>query len=246
MTRGRQPKRPLSYAASRHRTQRREFLREHRRSLALMVVAVVAGFTPMLLTSRNFTSGILAGTALASLAWTIYGVVVIRGYNAYIGMQAERWTTKMLRKAPPGWWSIPNVPFEKYDVDQVVLTPDAVLAVEVKWRPTLSEKDAAARHEADLRQAQKSAQKITSLLRTAKLHEATVIPMLLLWGPGIPDDLKAGRAITGGVHVVDGNEFGDWQHEYDKGYRLLDRRDAIRDLLLRHAAMVEQGRTGMG
>jgi hypothetical protein len=43
----------------------------------------------------------------------------------------------MLKSAPTNWICVANLPFEHYDVDYVVVTADAVLAVEVKWRPQL-------------------------------------------------------------------------------------------------------------
>lgn len=226
-------RRAPSFAVKKVRRERGEFLREHGWSLAGVGALVGAAVSFMVVEHPGFASGVVAGAGLASLGWGLYLVIAVRSYSAYIGAKAERWTTKMLKSAPPNWICVPNVPFENYDVDHVVLTADAVLAIEVKWRPQLSVKDSRSRHSSDLAQANKSANKMRSFLRSQKMTDLTVIPTLLLWGPGTPE-MPGGRSIEGDVHVLDGNRFNEWKYAYTTGHRLFASVDALSDALTRY------------
>jgi hypothetical protein len=234
-------RRAPSFAVAKARRERSEFVSDQRWGLVAPAVVVMAAVALIAVSGRSFVSGLVIGAALASLGWVTYLVLAIRSYNAFIGAKAERWTARMLKSAPDGWRCIPNVGFEKYDVDYVVLTADAVLAIEVKWRPYLSPKDQVSRHRADLEQAMFSQRKMHSFLRSCHLADLPVVPVLLLWGPGTPD-MSGGRAIEGTVHVLDGTEFKTWRDHYVTGGRLLTSIDALEEALSRHIKMMEHSR----
>jgi hypothetical protein len=191
------------------------------------------------LSGRTFAGGLLIGAGLASFGWVLYHVDAIRNYAPFIGSSAERWTARMLKAAPASWRSVPNVRFEDYDVDYVILTPDALLAVEVKWRPQLSERDEQLRQQSDLDQSWKSARKMRLFLYASGLQHLPVIPVLLLWGPGIPV-MPGGRVIEDEIHVLDGNQFDSWKHHYETGHRLLRSIDATDRALHEHITKTER------
>lgn len=228
-----------SFAMAKLGRERREFLRDQQWGLLGATLVVIAAVTLIAVTGRNFANGLLIGAGVASLGWAVYYVVAFRSYNAHVGANAERWTKKMLKGAPEPWRCIPNVPFENYDVDYVVVTADAVLAVEVKWRPQLTPKQQRSRHAADLDQAMRSHDKMRAFLYSCRLRGLPVVPVLLLWGPGTPN-MVGGRSVEGEVHVLDGNEFNAWKHHYETGHRLMASIDALTDALKQHIAKVEK------
>jgi hypothetical protein len=126
------------------------------------------------------------------------------------GRFAEQWSLDGLRKVR-GWGVIDNLPFEREDVDHVVVAPSAVLAVERKYHPRAVAGGTVetTRHRRDLDAAERAAHKVRLFLRAEKLRDAAVVPVLIVSGPGAPQ-LPAGHRVEDGVHVIDGDHPELW------------------------------------
>lgn len=128
-----------------------------------------------------------------------------------MGAEAERWTAGLLRKLG-GWWSIDAVEFYDGDIDHLAVGPAHVLAVETKWTSRKIRVDDQGVHGLwcdALGQAQRSADRIERFLRTKGITQQ-VIPVLVLWGSGVPR-LAGGYQRIGDVRVVAGAQAGEWR-----------------------------------
>lgn len=173
------------------------------------VAAAAIGLTP-LLRWRGFLLGVLIGCT-----FTLLAVTVMRVGNAQVrGAWAEGWSLESLRKVS-GWLVTENLPFHGVDVDHVVVTPAAVLAIETKYHG--SGYDTATnlkRHKQDLDATKAAERKINSYLRSLKLP--TQVPthgVLMVWGPGRPR-LDSGWREDDGVLVVDADNPELWSHRF--------------------------------
>jgi hypothetical protein len=96
-------------------------------------------------------------------------------------------------------------------VDQIVITPSAVLAISTRYHDV-------AEGEAHVRRAW---QDIKTTLGAAKLMALTlgegaptVQPVLMVWGPGAPE-LEDGHLLVKGVRIVDYRRPELWTHLFD-------------------------------
>ena len=114
------------------------------------------------------------------------------------GYVAEKFSVEALRKVR-GWTVVDSVAFEHSDVDHVVVTPSAVLAVETKHHQSDLPRTSRAAHERahrDLACARTAAAKTRSLLRSAGFAHIPVTPVLMIWGPGAPDIADGSRDVV--------------------------------------------------
>ena len=152
-----------------------------------------------------------AGVVLGAVGMLVAVSLVGLNNPALDGRLAEQWTLDGLRKVR-GWRIVDNVPFEREDVDHVVVAPSGVLAVETQYRDSQVE---TARHRRDLAAARRAARKIALFLQAEKLRDiTTVVPVLVVWGPGAPS-LPEGHRVDGDVHVVDGDHPELWMHLFN-------------------------------
>ncbi len=178
-------------------------------SLAAVIAAALAvGVIGPAIPLKQFYVGVTFGAVvmIMSLAATRFDDPQTNGYYAELA------TVDSLKKVRD-WCVIDNVAFEQVDVDHVVVTPAAVLAVETKWHGRSSsaghERDRARR---DRDAARRGERKISSLMLASGLRDVMpVVPVLVVWGPGSPD-LGNGYRLVDGVYVVDGNHPELWSH----------------------------------
>lgn len=147
---------------------------------------------------RAFVAGFLVAAGAAGVAL----IVVLRTYNDTVGALGEDLSAEFLRKPGHRWLVLDNVLLNSVDVDHIVVTADAVLAVETKfigagrspgWRSSA------------VQQARAGAGKVRRLLRFQSLDvpcQLPVIPVLMAWGPGVDDACPWG--VEEGVDVVSG------------------------------------------
>jgi hypothetical protein len=168
--------------------------------LGAVVIAVIAA-VPAVALQQGYT-----GLVLGVLAMLVVISLVAQGNPATDPAVAERWSLAPLRKVR-GWSVTDNLPFERDDIDHVVVTPAAVLAVETRYHATPA---AADRLRRDLASAERAAHKVRLFLRAERLRDAAVVvPVLIVWGPGAPD-LADGHRSYDGVHLVDGSHPERW------------------------------------
>jgi hypothetical protein len=173
----------------------------------ILLVALAVEFLPFLR-----WKALLIGFMIGSACTFVIMIVMRVGDPLVHGQWAEQWSHESLRKVD-GWLVSENLPFDGVDVDHVVVTPQAVLAVETKFRGRgSSEKLNAARHANQLSDARAAARKVESFLRSRRLHTAVeVVPILMVWGPG-KHHVADGAQQESGVWVVDAEDSRLWSH----------------------------------
>jgi hypothetical protein len=171
---------------------------------AVAVVGIlVALFVPFISPRQGYASLVLA--VLATLL--VISMVSLEN-PATDDEVADGWTLSPLRKAR-GWWVVDKLPFERDDVDHVVVAPAGILAVESRYHPTARTPERLA---SELRSAERSSHKVRLLLRAERMRNiAPVVPVLIVWGPGAPE-LADGYEVRDGVHMVDGSRPQRWMH----------------------------------
>jgi hypothetical protein len=178
--------------------------------IGIAAVTVIAVFPRVPL--RQGTVGLVLG----AVAMMIVISMVSLNNPAMDGRLAEQWSLDGLRKVR-GWYVTDNLPFEREDVDHVVVAPSAVLAVEPKYhsRAYPGSRADIERHQRDLRAAEHAARKVKLFLTSQQLREpAPVVAVLIVWGAGAPD-LPNGHRTDGAVRVVDGRHPELWMHLFN-------------------------------
>lgn len=157
-----------------------------------------------LLGGWTFAVGFAVGVALTFL---VLVVLYLSGALAFIvGASSERDTSRSLRRhLPQGWRLVDDVPFDRFNVDHVLLGPGRVIAIETKFttnrvwtewgRPTKQ-------LQASIAQARHAARKIGLLLKIGDVEAAVIT-----WGPTTRSDKTRDHD---GVPVIPGDRIADW------------------------------------
>ena len=167
--------------------------------VVVAIMALVPGFP-----FKQLSIGFVLGSITMVVALSVAQV----DDPAVHGRWAEQWSVQALRKVK-GWLVVDNVPFDGVDVDHVAVTPCGVLAVETKFHNRLSGDLAVEVHGRDLAAARAGAAKVRLLLRSFKLADVAVTPVLIVWGAGRPP-LPNGYRRDGDVVVLDGRHPAVW------------------------------------
>ncbi len=116
-------------------------------------------------------------------------------YHLVSGRDAEKWTSKELRKVMgPGWHVVDGISFAFHDVDHVVVGPGGVYAIETKYTDsTIDFATINGRQRSDrwVEQAEEGARSVRFLLWD---NNVDVYPGVVVWG----------GHITGGPYFRDG------------------------------------------
>jgi hypothetical protein len=153
-----------------------------------------------------------AGFMLASWGALVgYSLMLDGSHFRAMGAEAERWTSQELRKMS-GWWVLDAVEFADRDVDHVAGSNGLLLAAETKWtsRPLRITPERIEGLYCDgITQAENGAKRIERLLRSKGVLRE-VVPVLVLWGPGVPE-MDGGYQRVGDVRVVVGKQADEWR-----------------------------------
>jgi hypothetical protein len=168
-------------------------------AMVLIVLVLLPAF-PLQQLLLGFAIG--AVVVLAAVSAARYNDWQVRGYVA------ETFSVESLRKVP-NWLVVDNLPFEVEDVDHVVVTPSAVLAVESKHHVSLSPSTA----QRDLADARHAARKIRLFLGSAGHSAVQVTPVLMVWGPGMTP-LPKGFRLIDDVYLVDPDHPELWAYRF--------------------------------
>ena len=148
---------------------------------------------------------ILEALILGELGLLWFWLVVHDGeLNRRLGIMGETWSKDELSwLSKRGWHSFSNVAFERFDVDQVLIGPGGIFAIETKF----SSRSEASRDVAVAAgQSIDNARTIKLLLRTYQL-DVHVTPVLFLWGPGYREtESERFQNVT----IVLGNDARSW------------------------------------
>lgn len=160
----------------------------------------------------GFLVGVLATTYVALVA---HSLTLDGSHFRMMGAEAERWTSAALRKAD-GWRVLDRVEFADRDVDHVAVGPAHVLAVETKWtsRPVRITQQGVGGLWCDgVHHAGRAAER-TRWLLASKGVDHPVLPVLVLWGPGVPE-IPGGYQRIGEVRVLVGAQADQWRSRLD-------------------------------
>ena len=194
---------------------------------ALVIVAV------LLLVPRLPARELIVGIVIGAAAMTVLLSCVRIGDSQMRGHMAEQFSLDTFGKIRE-WLIVDNLPFDGFDVDHVVITPSAVLAVETKYRSVIPSRDDVARHGRELAAAERGATRIRNFLRSKKvLGDVAVIPVLMVWGPGAPD-LESGYRRDGLVYLLDGDQQRLWTHVFSAPTISRRRREEIHRVLVEY------------
>jgi hypothetical protein len=173
-----------------------------------LVLVVVVNSTSTAFGSSDYVAGFSVGLMVGVLPLLWRTFLIGRGIAPRLmGAEAEEWTAAELARLDPRWWAIyHHVPLGLSDVDHVAVGPGRVYAIETKWT---------ARGDVDrfLKgagwQASRQAKELERVMR-ARGVRSEVIPLLVVWGPGIATSLGERPRMQGDVRVVAGANAKDW------------------------------------
>jgi hypothetical protein len=149
---------------------------------------------PLPSTIASFLLGAYTVAILAFVGWAMS--LATATSNLVRGIVAERATAEVLapRKARRhGWRLVPGLHFARHgDVDQVLICPAGVWAVEVKWTSEAAEVVNGCLvgpwPRSPLDQARRGAELVDRATRSTKAKaDVSPRPLVVIWGPGAPD-----------------------------------------------------------
>jgi hypothetical protein len=184
------------------------------------------------------SAAFLAGAFTVLLPSVIIYLVVVYGEFAprLAGVAAEKEMYKLLRKhvGAEVWHVVPHVRFKNAaDVDMVVVTPRAVLAMEVKWHGKFRSED---KVRSSANQALYRTRRLEEMLRKLGLSpQVPVLPVLGVWGPA-SDLVAEGVRKFDGVTVVDAHQPDKWLPLLGTGHVSADTAASVVALLAQHQA----------
>jgi Nuclease-related domain len=160
---------------------------------------------------------ILEAMILGELGLLWFWLVVHDGeLHRRLGILGETWSKDELSwLSKRGWHLFSNIAFEGFDVDQVLVGPGGIFAIETKFS---SRSDASRDVAAAARQSVNNAHKIKLLLRTYQV-DVQVTPVLFLWGPGYREmEPESFRKVT----IAQGDDVHSWVRALLKSPTLVD------------------------
>lgn len=203
MARSRTYQKSLTWAARKRLVQRNA----GRLVLAVLVTLAINAIVTLSfwLLSPQLALFILEALILGELGLLWFWLVVHDGeLHRRMGIMGETWSNDELSwLSKRGWHLFSNVAFERLDVDQVLIGPSGLFAIETKFS---SRSDASQDVAAAASQTIDNAHKIRRLLGTYQVN-VHVAPVLFLWGPGYREmEIASFRTLT----IVQGNDVRSW------------------------------------
>jgi hypothetical protein len=187
-------------------------LRDPRAFVQVIVVTAMCCLVELLLLPgvRDYR-GFVAGALAATVVWMIRVKLWQVTWRQSRGVEGEARSAQLV-SAVPEWLVVNDVFVQGRNVDHVVVTPLAVLAVETTWWGEASPKVHAGRRQAAIEQAQANAVTLRNLLRSrGPGFDLPVWPVVIAWGPGA-EPTQLGR-----VDVVAGEDARSWMAAYRNG-----------------------------
>ncbi|ABS05983.1 nuclease-related domain-containing protein [Kineococcus radiotolerans] len=196
------------------RARRRHLLRANWRDLTTLVVAfalAAVSFSYGVREHPQLQAGVLgAFLGAAAVGGTGFLALIDGSLLARLGRSVESDVGDELRTTDGVYGVISAVPFERFDVDHVVLAPKGCFALEVKalFGRQQSLEDTYGL-DSKVHQARQGATKTAALLRSHGIHKP-VRPVLVLAGPGAPN-LQGQVVDRAGVLIVAFRDSDTWR-----------------------------------
>lgn len=145
----------------------------------------------------------------------IIGLLMSGSLNLFLGAGGEEATATEFtsrKRRRQGWRIVHGLVLNDVEIDHIAVGPGGVLAIESKWRSSSWMRSATGVEPAVVEQARRNAQRVRNLIRSQEFGFATidVHAVLMLWGPGAPEDAPTE---INGVHVftvVNLHELDSW------------------------------------
>jgi hypothetical protein len=191
--------------------RRTQALLRHPRALGQVVgvTAVCCVAEVLLLPGVPEYRGFLAGALAASVVWMIKFKLWHVTWRETRGVETAARSAELVSSVPQ-WLVVNDLFVQGRNIDHVVVTPLAVLAVETKWWGEASPEVHQGRRQAAMDQARMNAGTLKHLLRSVGF-DMPVWPVVVAWGPGA-EPTQLGR-----VDVVAGEDARGWIAAYQNG-----------------------------
>lgn len=197
--------------------------------VAAITVAVVL-VEMLVLPGAGMYRAFIAGAVAASSFWILVTRLFEVTYPQTVGVKAEKMSRELISEVPD-WLAVHDLPLDGRNIDHVIVTPLAVLAVETKWWGAGSRPAHHRRRENAVEQARRNARTLGHLLTSFDARYALPVwPVLLTWGPGA-DDTRLGP-----VDIVDGEDPRAWLAAYQTGAISSTLAEEVHAALLQHRA----------
>lgn len=178
----------------------------------------VAGVTPLSMFLNGYALGFVHGATMVFIVATIglFFLLHTGSVRELSGVYGEDNTRDILRVAKRRrhvWGWIDNLEVQGGDIDHLVATPDGVFAVDSKWHG-IDLTELVLRTDATA--ARRAARLASLILRSLRLQDLPVQPLVVVWGRG-QHDLQGDPRVVDGVEIVGGLEFGNWLARHSAG-----------------------------
>ena len=168
---------------------------------------------------RGLLTGFLVMAGIALTLWFVWYGVGDLGRRLE-GTWAEEWTAEELKKTSNVLEQIPNLRFERFDVDNIAITRDGIYILEVKRHRRLYPGVL----ERDLAQFAKDSRTVRNFLTrafttTSAPSQGFMTAVLVIWGRAGLDLLPTVQeTATGDVIVLGGRYLRPWLESQRSGY----------------------------
>lgn len=168
---------------------------------------------------RGLMTGFLLMAGIAMTLWFVwYGVGDLGPRLA--GTWAEEWTATELKKTSNVLEQIPNLRFDRFDLDSIVIARDGIYLLEVKrhrrFYAGVLERDVS-QFALDSRTARNCLTR--AFTTTSAPSQAFITSVLVIWGKAGLDLLPTSQATaTGDVVIVGGKHLRPWLESQRSGY----------------------------
>lgn len=223
--------RQVGAAGAQARTELRAAWREtaitNRAYLAFLLgLSVILGVgvwvEPLPVWTRAYELGALTVLAIGGQVLVVYiGAGLHSRQLGRMGEQATAQAVLSWRRKRKGWHLVNGLSFDRHgDVDHVLIGPGGVFAIESKWTSSpcwLTETGLTGFMRWDpTEQARHGARKIENLLRYGRDQlDLKVVPVVVLWGAGVPR-IPGGHRYIDGTLVCEGRNRRGWLPELDR------------------------------
>jgi hypothetical protein len=202
----------------------------------VLVLGLVCLVELVLLPGSGEYRGFIAGAVAASGYWMVKLKLWQLTWRQTRGVEGESRSAELLSDVPQ-WQVVNDVFVNGRNVDHVVVTPLAVLAVETKYWDEASPQVHKGRRQSAIEQARSNAATVRHLLRSRGLgFDLPVWPVVMAWGPG------AEPTQLGPVDVVAGEDARSWIAAYQNGAIHPDLAAQVRTALLAYQARTDAHR----
>ena len=182
-----------SFSRAKARKLQAAWASERRWILAAMAGILMTPLLVMLFIPSAFVRGVIVGGVVVAVPAVLWQLVVSSTGTAPTmnGDEAEQWTAQELRKVGRRcrrgeWFLVNRVPFDRHDIDHVLLGPWGVLVVETKWSAaSWDDRDGVERQQRAVAQVRGCARRLGlwgEIRKILRDGDIALRPVVVIWG----------------------------------------------------------------